>query len=186
MPLIDIIQPDEAEGELKEIYDSLQKSRGKIAEVHKIQSLNPRSIVNHMDLYMTLLYGKSPLKRVLREMMAVVVSRANECQYCQIHHMEAVDHYWKDRDRSLAFMQDYKSVELSEVEKAYCTYAHQLTATPGKDTSAIIQQLKNLGESDRAILDATMITGYFNFVNRIVSGLQVELETEGAGGYKFE
>lgn len=186
MPLIETIQPDDATGELKKIYDDLIQSRGKIAEVHKIQSLNPKSIVNHMDLYMTLLYGKSPLKRVLREMIAVVVSRANQCEYCQIHHLEAVNHYWKDDQKANQFKNDYTSVALNEVEKTYCEFAHQHTVNPGQDTSTIIQQLKELGESDRAILDATMIIGYFNFVNRIVAGLGVELEQEGAGGYKFE
>ena len=50
MAYIDIIQPENAEGKLKEIYDGLIESRGKIAEVHKIQSLNPESITNHMNL----------------------------------------------------------------------------------------------------------------------------------------
>lgn len=186
MPIIDIIQPEDATGELKEIYEDLIKSRGKIAEVHKIQSLHPKSIVNHMDLYMTLLYGKSPIKRVLREMIAVVVSKANECEYCQVHHLEAVNHYWKDDQKAEQFLADYNKVILTDVEKAYCDYAKQHTLSPGKSTTLIIGKLKSLGESDRAILDATMIIGYFNFVNRIVAGLQIELEKEGPGGYKFE
>ena len=73
MPLIEVIQPEDAQGELKEIYDNLVESRGKIAEVHKIQSLNPKSIVNHMDLYLTLLYGKSPLKRATRAKMSEAI-----------------------------------------------------------------------------------------------------------------
>jgi len=186
MPIIETIQPEDATGELKEIYNDLVKSRGKIAEVHKIQSLNPKSIVNHMDLYMTLMYDKSPIKRVLREMIAVVVSRANECAYCQVHHIEAVNHYWKDDQKAKSFKNDYLSIELTEVEKAYCDYAWQHTKTPGKDTTDIIEHLKSLGESDRAILDATMIIAYFNFVNRIVAGLQLELESDGGGGYNFE
>lgn len=186
MPLIEVIQHEEATGELKEVYDDLIASRGKLAEVHKIQSLNPESITRHMDLYMTLLYGKSPLKRDLREMIAVVVSKGNECEYCQMHHMEALDHYWKDRLKSFNFMNSYKSVELTDIERAYCDYAYHLTVDPGEDTSKLVDRLKSLGEEDRAILDATMIIGYFNFVNRIVSGLKVELEVEGAGGYKFD
>ena len=186
MALIDIIQPEDAEGELKTIYDDLIKRRGKIAEVHKIQSLNPQSIVNHMELYMTLMYGKSPIKRALREMIAVVVSKANECDYCQIHHLEALNHYWKDDAKAENFKNDFNSIELTELENAYCEYAWQHTKTPGADTTAIIEKLKSLGADDRSILDATMIIAYFNFVNRIVAGLQVELETEGAGGYNFD
>ena len=186
MPLIEVIQPENAEGELKTIYDDLIQSRGKIAEVHKIQSLNPESIVRHMDLYMTLMYGKSPIKRVLREMIAVIVSKANECEYCQVHHMEAMDHYWKDKERSLQLMKDYHSVDLTEVEHAYCDYAWNLTKHPQNDMSPFVEKLKSLDQDDRAVLDATMIIGYFNFVNRIVASLKVELEVEGAGGYKFD
>lgn len=97
MPHIKVIEHNEAEGDLKVIYDDLVAKRGKLAEVHKIQSLNPESIVKHMDLYMSIMYSKSPLSRAQREMIAVVVSAANNCRYCQIHHSDALNHYWKDQ-----------------------------------------------------------------------------------------
>lgn len=62
MTYIKVIQHEESEGELKDIYDNLIETRGKLAEVHKIQSLNPKLIINHMDLYMTIMFGKSALK----------------------------------------------------------------------------------------------------------------------------
>ena len=186
MTQIKIIQPEEAQGELKAIYEEIIKKRGKIAQIHKIQSLNPKSIVNHMDFYLTLLYGQSPLKRAWREMIAVVVSKANDCEYCQIHHLEALNHFWKDDSRANSFMIDYKSVDLSETEQLLCEYAQLHTKFPGEDKSEIIEKLKKNGLDDRGILDATLIIGYFNFVNRIVTGLGVEVEPEGADGYYFE
>jgi uncharacterized peroxidase-related enzyme len=173
MALIKVIQPEEAEGELKEVYDDIITTRGKLAEVHKIQSLNPKSIVNHMDLYMTLMYGKSPIKRVVREMMAVVVSKANNCKYCQLHHLEAVNNYWKDDAKAESF-------------RTICKYSHEHTINPSSDKEIIINELKDLGVDDEAILDATMIIAYFNFVNRIVLGLKVELEPEKGQGYKYD
>lgn len=185
MPHIEIIQPEQAEGFLKEVYDDLIKSRGKVAEVHKIQSLNPKSIVNHMDLYMTIMYGRSPLKRLQREMMAVVVSKANNCKYCQIHHVEAVQHYWKDDKKCQQLIDDYSKVELSEIDQLLCDMAWHLTKSPSDVTKdKFIEPLKVLGISDRAILDATMVIAYFNFVNRIVLHLGVELENQ-PGGYKY-
>ena len=50
MAFIKVIQEAAAEGKLKEVYDTIIEMRGKIVGVHKIQSLNPESIVNHMDL----------------------------------------------------------------------------------------------------------------------------------------
>ncbi|MEP1035601.1 peroxidase-related enzyme [Ekhidna sp.] len=186
MPYIDTIQPENAEGSLKEIYDDLIKSRGKIAEVHKIQSLNPKSIVNHMDLYMTIMFGKSPLKRVHREMMAVIVSIANKCQYCQVHHLEAVKNFWKDDDKLKAFQEDFERAPLDTKEKSLCRFAKELTESPGMSEDAgLVNPLKKVGFTDREILDATLVIAYFNFVNRIVLGLGVNLE-ENPGGYKYE
>ena len=59
MPYINVIEHSQAEGQLKSIYDDLVEKRGKLAEVHKIQSLNPPTIVAHMDLYMSIMFGKS-------------------------------------------------------------------------------------------------------------------------------
>jgi len=185
MPFIKVIEESEAEGELKTIYNDLITKRGKIAEVHKIQSLNPQSIVNHIDLYMTVMFGKSPLKRVQREMMAVVVSKANNCEYCQVHHAEAVNHYWKNDNKIAQLRKDYNQLTLSAIDKKLCDYAWQLTKNPGNETEqTFINPLKKLGLSDRAILDATLVIAYFNFVNRIVLSLGVQLETN-SGGYKY-
>lgn len=186
MPHIEVIQPENSQGELKEIYDGLIKSRGKIAEVHKIQSLNPKSITNHMDLYMTIMFGKSPLKRVQREMIGVVVSKANECEYCQTHHVEAVNNFWKDDDRASRLKEDYKVADLESDDLALCEYAWNLTKKPGlANEKVLIDPLKALEIDDRTILDATLVIAYFNFVNRIVLSLGVALENE-PGGYKYE
>jgi hypothetical protein len=72
MNRIKVIQHEEATGRLKEIYDDLLQKRGKLADVHKIQSLRPESIVAHMDLYMEIMFSKSELSRAEREMMAVL------------------------------------------------------------------------------------------------------------------
>lgn len=185
MPNIKVIQEDEAEGRLKEIYDNLIETRGKVAEVHKIQSLNPESIVSHMDLYMTVMFGRSPLKRVQREMMAVVVSKANNCEYCQIHHAEAVNFYWKDENKTNQLKTNYTKLDLSGIDKLLCNYAWELTKNPEKETEkTFLTPLKQLELDDRAILDATLVIAYFNFVNRIVLSLGVSLE-ENSGGYKY-
>lgn len=185
MARIEIIHEDQAEGQLKEIYDNLMESRGKLANVHKIHSLNPDSLVAHMDLYMTLMFKKSPLKRYQRELLGVITSKNNNCAYCVKHHVDALDFYWKDKTKSNAVADNYKEVELSSVDQHFCAFAEGLTNEPHNPSHAkTINRLKQEGVSDRAILDATMIVAYFNFVNRIVLGLDVEEEID-TGGYNY-
>lgn len=183
MAKIKVIEHEEATGRLKEIYDDLVYKRGKLAAVHKIQSLRPESIVKHMDLYLEIMFSKSELSRAEREMIAVVVSAANNCSYCQVHHAEALKSYWKDTDRVNHIRGEFKNANLSEKETALCVFAQQLTKFPGKDLEQV-EQLKQVNLSDEAILDATLVVSYFNFVNRIVLGLGVHLESQ-PNGYNY-
>lgn len=94
-----------------------------MAEVDKIQSLRPESIVKHIDLYLEIMFLKSKLSRAERQMMAVVISIVNNCHYCQIHHSEALNHYWKDDGNILRLQNDYKDARLSEkriVAMSFC------------------------------------------------------------------
>ena len=186
MPNIPVISPEEATGELKTIYDNLLQSRGQIAEVHKIQSLRPKSILMHMDLYMEIMFSKSDLSRAQREMMAVVVSAENKCVYCFNHHGNALNKYWKSEAKVKQLINDFSALELSNIDLQLCRLAVKLTADPSSEECQNINgKLKKIGLSDAAFLDATLVIAYFNFVNRIVLNHQVELEQDEGENYNY-
>jgi alkylhydroperoxidase family enzyme len=55
-------------------------------------------------------------------------------------------------------------------------FATDLTRAPAAPSAPRIAALRAAGFDDAAILAATEVTAYFNFVNRIAHGLGVELE----------
>ncbi|HKK81772.1 MAG TPA: peroxidase-related enzyme [Prolixibacteraceae bacterium] len=186
MSRIKVIPYEESTGRLKEIYDSLLSSRGKIADVHTIQSLRPESIVKHMDLYMEIMFTKSELSRAEREMMAVVVSVANQCEYCQLHHAAALNHYWKDEAKVNKLRADFEEVELSAREKILCGFANLLTVAPEVyEDDKYLKPLVDIGLSDSAILDASLVVSYFNFVNRMVLSLGLKIDDDEVKGYAY-
>ena len=81
MAWIDTINEGDADGSLKDQYAKLKDSRGSVDNILKIHSLNPESLDAHVRLYKTIMYGKSPISRVDREMIAVLVSSINQCHY---------------------------------------------------------------------------------------------------------
>lgn len=186
MANIKVISYGEATGKLKDIYDGLIEKRGKLADVHTIQSLNPDTIIAHMELYMTIMFSHSPLTRAQREMIAVVVSAANGCTYCQQHHGSALNNYWKDEARIELLKRNYETARLDATDTRLCRYAIELTIHPDNfENENRIMVLKETGLDDRAILDATLVVAYFNFVNRIVLALGVQLEEKASEGYKY-
>jgi len=186
MSRIKVISYEDSTGRLKEIYDNLISSRGKLADVHTIQSLRPESIVKHMELYMEIMFSKSELSRAEREMMAVVVSAANQCEYCQLHHAQALNHYWKNEAKVNQLRIDFELVDLTVCERTLCSFANLLTVAPEVyKEEKYLNALKTAGLSDSAILDASLVVSYFNFVNRMVLSLGLAVGDEEMQGYKY-
>lgn len=186
MANIEVIPFERAGGRLKEIYRMLIDKRGKLADIHMIQSLNPESLLAHMDLYMTIMFGESPLSREQRELMAVVVSVANNCVYCQKHHCVALNNYWRNSERIRQLVQNFQLADLSLKDKLLCQFAQELTNDPGNTgKESQIKILRQNGFDDRSILDATLVIAYFNFVNRIVLALDVQPENDAGEGFKY-
>ena len=52
----------------------------------------------------------------------------------------------------------------------------KLTREPQASAETDVARLREVGWSDQAILDLTLVVGYFAFVNRIADGLGVVLE----------
>lgn len=186
MPRIKVINHTEATGKLKEIYDELVKSRGKLADVHTIQSLRPESITTHMALYMEIMYSRSELSRAERELIGTIVSIANGCKYCMKHHSEALNHYWKDNLKIKKLINGSFAEILSPKEIALSEFSKHLTLNPEQhENNDFTIQLKSLGLSDAAILDVVLVTAYFNFVNRVVLSLGVKIEIDNGTGYNY-
>jgi len=174
MSWIKEIEAGEAQGRLAEIYRELVARRGKVSNILKVHSLNPESMGDHLDLYMTLMFGKSGLSRAEREAIAVVVSAANDCGYCISHHLATLRHYVDD-DETLNLLMSADGLETLEPRLSNIVrHAEKLTSAPEAMTESDLGELRAVGLSDRDILDLTLVTAYFNFVNRIALGLGVD------------
>lgn len=183
MSWIKEIEVSEAEGKLAASYAALIKQRGKVANILKVHSLNPDAMDNHLELYMTIMFGKSGLSRLEREAVAVVVSASNECEYCVNHHAEALRKYLKDEEvvRLLMSADGLETLEprLSNIVR----HAEKLTTAPAAMTESDLGELRAEGLTDEDILDLSLIVGYFNFVNRIALGLGVSYNDDELSGY---
>ena len=82
MAWIRTVDPDSATGLLKRLYAAAVKRAGKVFNVIRIQSPRPEVLRLSTQLYLEVMVSaKSPLSRAQRELIATVVSRANDCHY---------------------------------------------------------------------------------------------------------
>jgi alkylhydroperoxidase family enzyme len=81
VPYIEQIDPEQALGVTKKEYEKAMRRAGRIWNIVSIMSQNGEAMRDSMRFYGTIMFGDSPLTRSHREMIAVVTSQANECDY---------------------------------------------------------------------------------------------------------
>jgi len=175
MSWIKTIDEEQARGGLLQCYNAATRA-GTVDDIIKVQSLDSGALLSHLNLYKSVVLESGPLSRARREMIGTVVSAANRCRYCMVHHGEALRKITENMRLVLALIVDYDAAPLQENDRAMIEYAVQLTEEPSSVVEEDIDRLREVGFSDKEVLSITQSVAYFNFVNRMASGLGVELE----------
>ncbi len=82
MSYIEQIEPEEAQGELKQVFEELAAARnGRVSPVMRIFSLNPELLRRVREMNSLITFGGSSLGRRREEMIATLVSSINRCHY---------------------------------------------------------------------------------------------------------
>ena len=81
MAWIKTISDEEARGPLKDLFTAAYKRAGRVFNIVRIMSLSPLTLRSSLGFYQTTMMGRSTLSRGMRELLATVVSKANNCYY---------------------------------------------------------------------------------------------------------
>lgn len=81
MPHVHVFDYDETTGDTRREYDKALRRAGRVWNIVSIQCQLPEVMRDSMRIYQSIMFGRSPLTRAQREMMAVVTSQVNECHY---------------------------------------------------------------------------------------------------------
>ena len=175
-----IIGPEEAQGELRELYDALE-ARGitLTAEFLGVYTQEP-GILRWLTAGLKPGYGATAIDTTLTQMIATVVSVVNECGNCRIVHGTLMRRMLDNDALADQIMEDYTQASLQPAVRAALDYAVKLTREPRGVTEADVERLREAGYTDQQIVDVAHVAAWFNYVNRIALGLGTELRT-GSG-----
>ena len=82
MARIEMIPDDSWDGALGALHPSVvDPVYGRVDNILAVHSLNPRGMAAHQGLYESAMAGTATLRKVEREIIALVVSLENDCHY---------------------------------------------------------------------------------------------------------
>jgi uncharacterized peroxidase-related enzyme len=124
-------------------------------------------------MYNDLMLGNSTLSKLEREMIAVVVSSANRCYYCQVAHGQAVREMSGDPALGELLVMNYRAAKLSRRQRAMLDFAHKITVAPDEVGEPDRALLRKAGFKDRDIFDIASVASFFNMTNRMATAIDM-------------
>ncbi|WP_018465896.1 peroxidase-related enzyme [Calidithermus timidus] len=164
--------------EAQELPEQVQTLFGKFIEktgflpnVIRNFALLPEHLLRWFGYYDYLMRSEGHLSRREREMIAVVVSSLNRCEYCLASHSAYLRDLSGDPVLPDVLIANYRRAEISPRERALLDFAFKLTTDSPHMEEDDLEPLRNVGLSDEAIFEAAQVAAMFNFTNRLANAL---------------
>jgi uncharacterized peroxidase-related enzyme len=165
--------PEAFSPETRVVFDKCIEKFGFVPHVLLAYAARPKKLPVFMALYNELMQGESPLTKLEREMIAVVVSSANRCYYCLVAHGQAVRQLSGDPQLGEMLVMNYRVAPLSQRHRAMLDFVWKVTTAPHEMDEADRSALRLAGFTDDAIFDIADVAGFYNMSNRMASAIEM-------------
>lgn len=169
----------EADERTRAVLDRTRQTYGGVViGIRRLALADPHVAQPVRDLYEHLnLRPDSPLSRLQREMLGVVVNTRVGGASCQGLHLSAVRKLLHEDELGVEFCTSWRDRDLDTKTRALLAYGEKLTRTPEAITDADIEELRAAGWDERGIYEATALVGFWNFSGRLEAAAGLPMET---------
>ena len=155
MPLIQTVEPNQAQGEVAQIYTEMQQAFDNwVPNGFKIWSANPLWLKQQWE-FISYYMQQKRLSFPLLTMIRMLVSQDHACAYCVgLNEGMLINMVGLSPEQVAALKRDPQTAPLPEKEKAMLLFVLKGVKQSGSIGAADMQALRGLGWSDAEILDA--------------------------------
>jgi uncharacterized peroxidase-related enzyme len=173
---IKTIEPDEATGEIADLYTAEIASMGKVMQATQCWSARPDMILP-VERLLHQLRDNFSLGLVNFRLITFVAAKYVPSSYCSHVYFRSLSGAI-GREQALAVQADYRNAGLSEQQVAMLAYAEQITRDASQIGQADIDRLRTVGFSDLNIADIALAASYRNFMSRYFDAVGATVEPE--------
>lgn len=162
MPTLQQVDPQQATGKTKQIFDSLEKKLGVVPNLTKVLANSPASLNAYASFAGALEAGE--LSPRLRQLLALAVGNQNACTYCLSAHT-AIGKLIGVSEDDLAAAQTGQAADPKE--RAAVEFAQAVVRQRGQVSPDAVVKLKNTGFSEGQIVEIIAHVALNTFTNYI-------------------
>ena len=135
----------------------------------------PGHMKSVIELHQTVMRDMdSPYTVAERELIAAYTSAINACSFCYGSHRTVAEALGVDSELLSAMLDDLETAPISGKLKSVFRLVKKLTESPSKVTHADRSEVLAAGWGEQGIVDACLICGMFNMMNRLVDGTGIK------------
>ncbi|MDX5630918.1 MULTISPECIES: peroxidase-related enzyme [unclassified Brenneria] len=165
--------------ETEKLFSASLEARGFIRNMQAVLGQFPAALLaqDALSRALTVEY-EGGLSGKERELIALVVSVQNRCRPCVWGHAAKLRQITGDPLWVGGIEVNYRDAELTVRERAIADYVQKLTEAPEAVVERDLEPLRASGVTEREIIEVVAIAAYFNFSNRVNSGLGIHPNPE--------
>ncbi|MCH8256848.1 MAG: peroxidase-related enzyme [Proteobacteria bacterium] len=149
--------------------EEVSEKSGFIPNVFLVLARRPHEFRAFFAYHDSLLYRESGLSKAEKEMIVVVTSAMNDCQYCVVAHGAIL----RIRDRNPLIADqiaiNYLKADLSERQVIMLKLALKIASSSGEVTDADLDEARTVGFDEEDLWDIGAITAFFALSNRMAN-----------------
>lgn len=172
---IELVPVEKATGKQKELYDDLERVRGKgkVSNLFKGYSAFPELGKANFDR-LNILLGKGKLSAKLKEAILTALAEINHCEYCVAFHATAMlSAGANDAEVKAALKFDPGGLGLTDKERALFDYAMKANGDPHSVTEEDIAKLRKLNATDWELVETIETVNTGNAFNMFAGALNI-------------
>lgn len=172
MSIIAVTSEAEAADAVSEFYEGDIREQGYVASHTKAMSVNPEALAAWKDLMRALV---GPMGKRRFELVTLAASLGVKSPHCRLAHGRKSLLLFGEAEL-IRIARDYHEAGLSEAEVAMMEFAEKVSRSSDTMTDADSLRLRDLGFSDREIVDIALTAAARNYYSRAIQALAVDVD----------
>ena len=171
--LLKTVEPEKAEGVVKDVYDGFSEKLGKLPNVIRFHSASPR-VYGYLMGLMNEFATHSTIDPVLQAFLRAIISHREGGEYCVKFQSYLLQANGVSQEAINQTLHNPESVPLTDKQKQLLLFALRLIEGQHETTPEALEKLHNMGWSDEEIYELCFLGGLQKGMVPLIKGFSVE------------